>query len=163
QGNHLGMVRMNDHSTQHLVVVGNLAIAVLPRQAVLAVDLLRAEVFDAVERHQVVAFKEDVVLQNLAPLQLAEDVGEQGAKQQRVDLVEDLAQLRVAGDGLQAEDAAQVVIDGPATEGEQGRVLEGEQGQSGQQGVGQGVVGLTALLGDLLEALPRQSHQSVKV
>jgi hypothetical protein len=39
----------------------------------------------------------------------------------------------------------------------------GEQGQSGQQGVAQREVGLTTLVGDLLKALPRQLHQSVKV
>src|SRR4051794_25338897 len=87
QGDHLGEVRMDDDGTEHLVVVGDLPVGVLAGHAMVAVNLPGAEVFDAVEGNQVRAAKEDMVLQDLATLQLPEDVLEQGTKMIRVNLV----------------------------------------------------------------------------
>jgi hypothetical protein len=129
----------------------------------IAVDLVGPEVFDAVQRHQVTAFEEDIRLEDLAALQLAEDIPEGRAEAVGVDVVEDGPHLGIAGDGLKAEDAAEVVIDGPMHEGEQGRVLEGEQGQTGHQGVGQGEVGIPAWLRESLEALADEADQGIKV
>ena len=55
-----------------------------------------------------------------------------------MNLVEDLAHLGVAGDVVQAEDRAKVVVEGTAAEGEERGILEGKEGEAGQQGVGQG-------------------------
>jgi hypothetical protein len=139
QGNDFGEVGVDDDGAEHLVVEGNRAVVVRARHAVVAVDLLRAEVFDAVEGHQVVAVKEGVLLQNLAALHLAKDILEGGTKPDRVHLVEDLAHLGVAGDALQAEDRMQIVVQSTATEGKQRGVLQGEDGEARHQGVGQGI------------------------
>src|SRR3712207_9195962 len=64
------------------------------------VDLLGAEVLDAVQGHQVTAPQEDVVLQDLAALHLPEQVREHGAEVVRIKSVEDFPHLGVAGDGL---------------------------------------------------------------
>jgi hypothetical protein len=154
---------MNENGAEHLVVVGHFAVVVVARHAVVAMDLLGAEVFDPVQGNQVMAVKEDVVLKDLAALQLTEDGLEEGAKPQWVNVVENLAQLSVAGNGLEAKDRAEVVIQRAATEGEQGRVLEGVQGKASHQGVGQREVRTTAMVGNLIKGLPSQSYQSVKV
>ena len=62
-----------------------------------AVDLGGAEVFDPIQGHQVAAFQEDVPLQDLAALQLAEEVPEDGAEPAGVHVVEDGPHLGVAG------------------------------------------------------------------
>src|SRR5258706_45572 len=72
------------------------------------------EVFDAVERRQVTAFEEDIWLQDLATLQLAKHIAKDREEAIGVSLIEDLAHLSIAGDGLQAEDSAQVVVQSPA-------------------------------------------------
>jgi hypothetical protein len=148
---------------QHLVVVGNVAGLVPATQAVIAVDLLGPEVFDAVQGHQVTAFEEDIPLQDLATLQLAEDILEDRAEAVGVNVVEDGPHLGIAGDGLKAEDSAEVVIDGAMHEGEQGRVLEGEQRQTGHQRVGRGEVRIAAWLREFLEALADEANEGIKV
>jgi len=85
---------------------------------VIAVNLLGAEVFDAVEGHQVAAIEEDILLQDLTALKLAEEVLEDGAELVGMNVVEDLAHLGVTGDALQAEDRTEVMVEGTATEGE---------------------------------------------
>ncbi len=154
---------MDEDRCQHLVVVLRRAAVPLSRQALLAVDLVGAEVFDAVQANQVTAAQKDERLEDLAPLELAEDVSEGRAELDGVHVIEDAAHLRVAGEGLQAKDAVQVVIEGAPGEGQQGRVLEGEQGQSGHQGIGQGEGGATALLREFGEALAEALDQGVEV
>src|SRR5262249_61853622 len=78
-------------------------------------------------------------------------------------VVEDGPHLRVAGDSREAEDGAEVAVHGPAAEGEQGRVLQAEQGQAGHQGVSQAELRAAALLRQRLEAAPGQRHQGVEV
>ena len=48
-------------------------------------------------------------------------------------------------------------------EGEQGGVLEGEQGQAGHQGVGQREGRAAARLGEFVEGTPGQEDQGVEV
>jgi len=55
------------------------------------------------------------------------------------------------------------VIQSATTEGEQGGILESEEGQSGHQDVGQGEMGCPALFGHLLETTAGQGDQSVKM
>ena len=162
QRDDLGEVGMDEDGPQHLVVVGGLAV-VLPGQAVVTVDLGGAKVFDPIQGHQVTALEEDILLQDLAPLQLAEEVLEDGAEVVGIDLIQDGAHLGVAGDGLQAKDRLEVVIQRPALEGEQGGILEGEEGQPGHQGVGQGKGGATALLREFLETTPDEGDQGIKM
>src|SRR6185369_6340147 len=107
----------------------------------------------------VTTFQKDIILKDLAALQLAKDLLEGGTEVIGVNLVEDLAHLGVAGDGHEAENRAKVVIQSPALEGKQGGVLEGEQGQARHQGVGQREGRATTLLGQSLEATTGQLHQ----
>jgi hypothetical protein len=55
-------VGMDDDRGQQLVVIGNRAVVVLATQTVVAMDLGRTEVFNAVQSHQVTAFQEDIIL-----------------------------------------------------------------------------------------------------
>src|SRR5205085_2040675 len=104
QGDDFSEVRVDDDRAEHLVVVGNGAVPVRSRHAIIAVNLLGGEVFDAVESHQVTAFEEDILLQDLTALYLAKDIFEDGTEVVGGNVVEDRAHLGVAGDGLQAED-----------------------------------------------------------
>jgi hypothetical protein len=112
QGDDLGEVRVNEGGSQHLVVVRHFAVVVLAAQAVLTVDLVGTEVFDPVQGQQVTALQEEVVLQNLAALQLAEHVTKHRPEVVGVQVVEDGPQLGIAGDGVEAEHRAEVVIQG---------------------------------------------------
>jgi hypothetical protein len=55
------------------------------------------------------------------------------------------------------------VIQGAVREGEQGGVLEGEEGQAGHQGVGQGEGWAASRLGEFVEGTPGQADQGVEV
>jgi len=126
------------------------------------VDLLGAEVFDAVECHQVATLEAEL-LENLGSVQLTEDVIEEGADVVRVNVVEDDSHLRIAGDALETKDRAEVVIQGASLEGEQRRILEGKQGESSHQGVGQSEVRFAALVGDSAEPLAGELDECVKM
>jgi len=126
------------------------------------VDLLGAEVFDAVECHQVATLEAEL-LENLGSVQLAEDVIEEGADVVRVNVVEDDPHLRIAGDALETKDRAEVVIQGASLEGEQRRILEGKQSEASHQGVGQSKVGLPPWVGDSAEPLSCELDECVKV
>src|ERR1700693_6147807 len=80
QGDDFGKVGMDQDGPQQLVVVGNGPVAMLARHTMGTVDFVRAEVFDAIQGHEVTAAEENIVLQNLAPLQLAKDLLEDGAQ-----------------------------------------------------------------------------------
>src|SRR5579871_4069116 len=81
----------------------------------------------------------------------------------RANLVEDGAHLGIAGNGLKAEDRAEIVIAGAALEGKQGGVFETEQSQAGHQGVGQGEVGTATLFGYLVEPAAGELNERVNV
>src|ERR1700722_4296369 len=163
QGNDFVKVRVDDDRAEHLVVVRNFAVFVRPRHAVLAGNLGGAEVFHAVEGHQVTAFHEDIIFQNLAALELAKDVLESGTEFFGGNLVEDLTHLGVAGNARQAEDRMEVVVQRAATEGQQRGILQGKDSEAGHQGVGQGKRRAATLLRKGLEALANTLDQGVEV
>jgi hypothetical protein len=154
---------MNDGSAQHLVVVGDFAVTVMAGHAVVAVDLPGGEVFYPIQGDEITTFEEGIFLQNLTALQLPEDVLEQRTELTRLDLIEDSTHLGVAWDGFQAEDRAEVVIQCSALKGQQGRILEGKQGQSSHQGVSQSERRAAPLLGKFLHTAADQFHQRIKV
>src|SRR5436189_2399159 len=163
QGEDLREIRVNEGGPQQLVVVADCAVLVLPRQAMVAVDLLGREVFDPIQGNQLTTFQEDKLLQDLAALQRAEEVLEGGADLVRGHLVEDGPYLSIAGDGLEAEDRAEVVIQGATLESEQGGVLQAEQRQASHQGIGQSEGGAAPLLGQFLETTVGEGDQGIKV
>src|SRR5262249_23769395 len=138
-------------------------VTVVAGHAVLAVELGGREVLHAIQGDQVVQIKEKVIFQDLAPLQRRKDVSEQGTHVVGVNLVEDGSHLRVAGNVVKSKDTAEVVIQATALEGEQGRILEAEHGQTSHQGVGASKFWATTLLGKLVEALAGAVDQGVKM
>ena len=145
------------------MVVRNTAVLVRAGHAVVAVNLLGAEVFDAIEGHQVAAIEGDILLQDLTALKLAEDVLVDGAELVGMNVVEDLTHLGVAGDAVQAEDRTEVVVEGTAAGGEERGILEGKEGEAGQQGVGQGERRAAPLPRESLEPLADTLDQGVEV
>jgi len=133
------------------MVVGRFAIAVMTRHALFAVNLLGMEVFDPVQGDQVTAFQVDIIVQDLAALRHAEEVFEQGSNLLRADRVEEGPHLRIAGNGVQAKDGAEIVILGSALESKQGTVLETEEGQTGHQGIAQRELATAPRIGHILE------------
>jgi hypothetical protein len=129
---------VEENGSEHLVGVGDLAIAVVAGLAVAAVNLIRAEILDAVECDQVTTLEENILFEDLGSLELSEDICEGGADGLGGNLVEDGAHVGVAGDGLKAKDRAEIVIEGSPTESEEGGILEAEDGKASHQGVGQG-------------------------
>jgi hypothetical protein len=71
QRNHFTKIGMDDRGGQHLVRIGDLAVAVRLCQARLTVDRLRGEVPRAIERHQVRAIVKHHGFQRLATLELS--------------------------------------------------------------------------------------------
>jgi hypothetical protein len=74
-----------------LVVIGHGAIAVMLGQTLGTMDVVRREVFGAIEGEEIMPFDEDKRFEGVAPLELPEDVGEAGAKGVRLDVIEYVA------------------------------------------------------------------------
>lgn len=163
QGDDLREIRVDEGRGQHLVIVLRFAVVALPRQALVAVDLVGAKVFNAVQAYQVTTVQKDERLEELAWLQQAADISESRAELEGIHVVQDATHLGVAGEGLETEDTVEVVIEGAVGEGQQRRILEGEQGQSGHQGIGPGEGGITAWLRKFGEALAEALDQGVEV
>ena len=72
QRDHGPAVRMHDRTGQHLMVVGDRAVAVTPLAAVLAAHGSRCKKARAVQRQQIVVAIHRIRLQHLASLQFAE-------------------------------------------------------------------------------------------
>ena len=79
------------------MVVADVPILVVARHAVVAVDLLGAEVFDAIKGDEVTALEVDVVLKDLPALQLAEQVGKGRTQVVGINIVEECR--RITADG----------------------------------------------------------------
>ena len=108
-------------------------------------DFAGGEIGGAVQRQEVMAVQIDERFECLAALQAAEDVLEQDPQVVGMDGVEDGPHLRVAGDVVDAVDGAEVVVGIAAAfvKSQEGRILKGEHGEGGHQGVAQGYFGAT--------------------
>jgi hypothetical protein len=137
EGEHLLVVRMHQHGTQHLVVVGDGAVAVVLFAALLAMDGVGGEVAGTVQGEEVMTPQVAEPLQPLAALQGAEQPLVEGVQQAGVHLVEALPKAGVAGGALNAVQALEVGAVGiqlaALVELEQRGVLEPEQGQPRHQ------------------------------
>ena len=110
------------------------------------------------------AVQVDERFQGLAALQAAKDVAEQRPQVVGIDRIENGPHLRVAGDVVDAIDGAEVVIGILAAliEGQQGRVLEGEQGEGRHEGVAEGNVGAArACLGHLVKTGADEAEEGI--
>jgi hypothetical protein len=128
---------------------------VLLGQAFVTMDVVGGgrEIRGTVQRDQVPTVEKGKRLQNLAPLQTAEDIAEAGAKDGRIDVIEDRPHLGIAGDVFDPEDRAEVVAEVVAAlvEREQGRILESEHGECGHEGIAHGDRGVHTPVGDFVE------------
>jgi hypothetical protein len=85
--------------------------------------------------------EKDHPFETLATLQDAKKAPKGWPQEWGIDRIERIAQLTVAGNRLQAIDAAQVAVEAFGWKGEQGRFVEMEHGQAGHEAVGQSVGG----------------------
>ena len=93
-------VGMNQGGPQQLMGIGDAAIAMVLFQTGGTMDLGGGEIRGAVQRQQVMAFQIDEAFEHLAALQATEDLAERGPQIRRIDKIQDLPHLRVAGDTI---------------------------------------------------------------
>ena len=101
---------MNQDGAEHLMGIGDVAVAAFLLQARRAMNFLGGEIASAIEGEQIMALEKDERFQSVAALELAKDVGEGRAELLRVNLVKDGAHLGVAGDLLEAEHSFEVEL-----------------------------------------------------
>ena len=133
-------VGMDQGGPQQLMGIGDPAVAMVLHQARGAMDLGGGEIGRAVQRQQVMAVQIDEAFERLAALQATEDLAERGPQVRRIDGIEDVPHLGVAGDAVDAVDGAEVVVGVAAAvvEGQQGWVFEREHREGRHQGIAQG-------------------------
>jgi hypothetical protein len=150
-------IGMNQGGFQQLMGIGDAAASMVLLQTRRTVDLGGRIIGRSVEI--------DEGLQDLAALQAAEDITEQGPQMVRIDRVQKGPHLRVGGDVVDAVDGVKVVV-GIATtlvEGQEGRILEREHGDGGHPGVAERDFGLTrARIGDFVKPAAELSEERVR-
>jgi hypothetical protein len=173
-GDHLGKQRDHlhplgvDHTgTEQLQRVGDLAgLGVGLDQAGGGADLARRVKARAVEADEVVAIDKDEGLERFAALQFAKQRTEGRAQEVGNDPVADDAQLGVARDPLDEVHLVEVGVTGEASllEGEQRRVLQGEQSEARHQAVGHRDVDVArAPIGDAPQFAPHGVNQCIGI
>jgi hypothetical protein len=120
----------DQRGTQQLMMVGELAVAMVFFQALGAMDLRGREKLDAVQGQQIRAIQKAQIFQDLATDQSGEDISEGGPELFGGDQIEDFPQASITGYVFDAEDHPQVlfVLLSSLVEGQQGRILESEHG-----------------------------------
>jgi hypothetical protein len=127
-------------------------------------DLWGREIPGAVEGQQVIAIQKAQIFQGLAADQSGEDVLEGGPELLGIDRIEDFAQASITGDVFHVEDHPQVlfVLLSSLIEGQQGRILESEHGQSTHQRIRQADIRFSGSgIGDVLEGFPEVPEQGI--
>jgi len=129
----------DQRGTQQLMMVGDLAVAMVFFQAMGAMDLWGREILDAVQGQQIIAIQKTKIFQGLAAGQSGEHISEGRPDLFGVDRIKDFAQASITGYMFHAEDHPQVlfVLLSSLVEGQQGRILECEHGQSAHQRIRQ--------------------------
>ena len=133
-------VGMDQGGPQQLMGIGDAAVAMVLFQTGGTMDIGGGEIGGAVQRQQVMVVQIDEAFEHLAALQAPEDLAERGPQVRRIDRIQDVPHLRVAGDAVDPIEGAEVVLGVVAAvvEGQQGRVFEREHGKGRHQGIGQG-------------------------
>ena len=165
QGEDLALLGMHHHRAQHLVVIRDVTVLVVLLAAVLAMHARRGEVPRPVDREQIVPVQPGEPLQTLAALQRREYPLECRAQLPRVDLVEPLAQRRVARRALDAVQSLQIrphrlVGARIAVEPKQRRVLQPEHRKPRHQTIAQVEPATGHRVLELVEARPHPAQQS---
>jgi hypothetical protein len=134
-------------------------------QAQGAMDLWGREKLDAIQGQQIMAIQKAKIFQCLAADQSSEDICEGGPELFGVDRIEDLAQASITGYVLHVEDHPQVlfVLLSSLVEGQQGRILESEHGQSTHRRIGQTDVRFSRSgIGDVVEGFTDVPEQGIR-
>src|SRR2546430_1073313 len=102
QGNHFAPIGVDERSAQHLMGIGDGAMAVVPLSTRGPVNLLRGKIPRAIESYKVVALDKHHLLKHFAALQGAKDVREQWTEALRRNGVEYLAHCGITEHPLNA-------------------------------------------------------------
>src|SRR6058998_1817610 len=97
QRNHFTKIRMDDRRAQHLVMIGDRAVAVCLAQARVTVDGIGGEIPGAIKGHQIMAVEKHHGFKRLATLELSKDERERWSQGLRRNGIEALTHPRVTG------------------------------------------------------------------
>lgn len=164
QGKYFPMIGMHQRRTEHVMRIGDGAVAMILDQTRLAVNLRGGKVAGTVERDEVMAPEVGVVFEYFPALQTAENVGEGGAEMDGVEGIEDRSHLRIAGNLFDAIDGSEVVIGSITSlvEGEQRRFFQREHRERGQENIAERVGdGTGAMIGERVESLAKPLDESI--
>ncbi len=156
EGNDFFFLRMDQRSTQRLMIICRLSVSARACATVRTMDRGRGKILDAIEGYQVGVFDGPILGQNFGPLQEREDVGKGASQVFRFDGVEDGSHLCVARDVFDPKNGLEVSrgVVTSLIEGQKGRVLQGKQSEATHECVFERMGGLWArasVLGDLVE------------
>jgi hypothetical protein len=129
-----------------------------------AMDFWGREVLGTVEGQQIIAIQKAQIFQGLAADQSGEDISEGGSELFRVDRIEDFSQASITGYVFHAEDHPQIffVLLSSLVEGQQGRILQSENGQSTHQRIRQTDIRFSgSWIGDVLDGLTDVPEQGI--
>ena len=148
EGEHLAFVGMDDGGLQDvMMIVGDAGLG--GGQAVLAFDQFGVEEARAIKGDQIAGVEDLEVLEPFEALQATDPVGESGQEGLKAMAVDQIAQLGVDGDLVDAEGRGQVVglkfALEAALELEQGTVLDEKQSEATEVTVAQGVADFAEL------------------
>ena len=160
--NHFTKIRMDDRGAQHLVIIGDRAVAVFLVQARVTVDGRGGEIPGAIEGHQIMAIEKHHGFKRLATLELSKDERERRAQGLRRNGIEALPHPRVTGRACNAIDGLQIAFCPLFVKGEQGWCFEGKHGKRRHQRIVQGNLYLVnAIIRDGGEVLMKQAEERI--
>ena len=110
QGDDFLVTGTDQRGTQQLMMVGDLAVAMVFFQAQGAMDLWGREKLDAIQGQQIMAIQKAKIFQGLAADQSGEDISEAGPELFGGDRIEDFAQASITGYVFHVEDHPQVLF-----------------------------------------------------
>jgi hypothetical protein len=127
-------------------------------------DLHGRKILGTVEGQQIMAIQKAQIFQGLAAGQSGEDISEGGPQLFGVDRIEDFSQASITGYVFHVEDHSQVllVLLSSLVEGQQGRILESEHGQSTHQRIRQIDIRFSGSgIGNVVERLTHVPEQAI--
>ena len=154
EGDDFAQVGVDQAGSEHLMGIGDFAVAAFLLQAPGTMNFFRGEIGGAVQSHQVMALKKDERFEGFATLELTKERGERRPNLARLDLVEDSSRLRVRGNVVDAKkrlEIGRIALSLHVKSQERGR-FERKDGEARHQSVAQGNSDATATtIDDLLE------------
>jgi hypothetical protein len=160
--NHFTKIRMDDRGCQHLVSIGDRAVAVFVLPARVTVDGRGGKIPGAIDCYQIMAIEKHHRFKRLATLELSTDERERRAQRRRRNGIEALPPSRVAGRACDAIDGLQMAFCPLFVKGEQGGGFEGKHGKRRHQRIVQGNLYLgNAIIHEGGEVLMKQAEERI--